>query len=130
LGLGNVNEEGTTMDKSDAYKTRVQQLIAKLTEARVLPSLDIGKFVRDAVEDAQVELSDKSIMALISIQLEIAVDEAMRRLLMEGKIEASHVRPHPGLRWLAPVRNFVFNFLGHEDDGAFLRGAGVKLTDK
>jgi hypothetical protein len=121
-----VKEEGTTMEKSDAYKVRVERLIAKLAKARVLPSFPVEKYIREVVEHAEVQLTDKSIMALISIQLEIAVDEAMRRLLLEGKIEARHFSS----RWPAPVRTIVFEFLGDDDDGAFLRRAGINLEDR
>jgi hypothetical protein len=67
--------------------------------------------------------------------LEIAVDQAVRKLLMEGMIEARHVKPDPRSTWLAPVRNFFFVlkgrvFPGREDDGAFLRRAGIKLKDR
>jgi hypothetical protein len=117
------------MDKSDAYKARVERLIAKLTAARVLPSFPVAKFIRDAVADAEVELSDTSILALLCIQSEIAIDEAMRRLLMEGKCDAIHIRPHPGLRWVAPVRNIAFKWLGDERDTAFLRRAAIKLEN-
>ena len=129
------------MDKSDGYRARVEQLIAKLTKANVLRAFDVSKFVRDVVEEAQVELSDTSILALISIQLDVAVDEAMRKGLMEGTFEASDVTPNPRSRgvhhddvrrWITPVHNIVFtsnDVRGGEDDGPFLRRAGIKPED-